>query len=543
MEQPSQNQPVPPDGLAGLKAHGVTDAISGFIVFLLALPLSLGIAKASDFPPITGLLTAIIGGVVVSFLAGSKLTIKGPAAGLIVIVAGAVADFGGGETGWKLALGAIVVAGVIQVLFGVFKLGKLADVFPLSAIHGMLAAIGIIIMAKQIPVLLDIDPALTKGKEPLELIRDIPMFLTKLDPKATLIGVISLWVMLSWHQNRVKFLKLIPAPLVVLLIAVPAQLLMDFQHTEPAYALVHIGNLLEVVKVNVSFAGIAQPGVFIKYVIMFALVGTLESLLTVKAIDMMDPYKRKSNANQDLIAIGVGNTLAGILGGLPMISEVARSSNNVNNGAKTRWANFFHGFFILVFVLFASHLIEMIPNTALAAMLITVGIKLAHPKEFAHMFRIGTEQLAIFLTTIFFTLYEDLLVGIAAGMLLKIIIHLVNGMPWKNLFKAPVSVSFDNGRYLVTIGQAAVFTNWMGIKSQLESIPQGMEVTIDLSSTQLVDHSVMENLHHFEHDYTAAGGRVFIQGLENHKPLSSHKLAAHKKGKNGAEKSVEPELN
>lgn len=544
MEQPFQNQPAPPDGLEGLKAHGVTDAISGFIVFLLALPLSLGIAKASDFPPITGLLTAIIGGIVVSFLAGSRLTIKGPAAGLIVIVAGAVADFGGGETGWKLALGAIVVAGVMQVLFGVFKLGKLVDVFPLSAIHGMLAAIGIIIIAKQIPVLLDIDPALTKGKEPLELIRDIPMFLTRLDPKATLIGVISLWVMMSWHQNRVKFLRLIPAPLVVLLIAVPAQLLMDFQHTEPAYALVHIGNLLEVVKINVSFAGVAQLGIFIKYVIMFALVGTLESLLTVKAIDMMDPYKRKSNANQDLIAIGIGNVLAGILGGMPMISEVARSSNNVNNGAKTRWANFFHGFFILVFVLFAVHLIEMIPNTALAAMLITVGIKLAHPREFVHMFRIGTAQLAIFLTTIFFTLYEDLLVGIAAGMVLKIIIHLLNGTPWRHIFKSEVSISFEGGRYLVEIGRSALFTNWIGIKNQLESIPQGMEVTIDLSNTQLVDHSVMENMHHFEHDYTASGGRVFIQGLDNHKPLSSRKLAAHKKAKNGVHDNfAEPKLN
>ncbi|MBP8240095.1 MAG: SulP family inorganic anion transporter, partial [Saprospiraceae bacterium] len=286
MQQDTVKKSPPADGLAGLKAHGTSDAISGFIVFLLALPLSLGIAKASDFPPITGLLTAIIGGLVVTFLAGSRLTIKGPAAGLIVIVAGAVADFGGGETGWKMALGAIVVAGVIQILFGVFKLGKLADIFPLSAIHGMLAAIGIIIIAKQIPVLLDIDPALTKGKEPLELLAEIPFFLTHIDPKATVIGVISLWVMTSWHNNTVPILKKIPAPLVVLLIAVPAQLTMDFQHTEPEYALVHIGNLLEVVKVNVDFGGFAQPGVFVKYVVMFALVGTLESLLTVKAIDM-----------------------------------------------------------------------------------------------------------------------------------------------------------------------------------------------------------------------------------------------------------------
>jgi MFS superfamily sulfate permease-like transporter len=329
------NKVLPKDGVAGLQQNFVEDATSGFIVFLLALPLSLGIAKASDFPPIMGLVTAIIGGLLVSFLAGSKLTIKGPAAGLIVIVAGAVADFGGGEQGWHLALGAIVVAGVVQVLFGVFKLGKLADLFPLSAIHGMLAAIGLIIIAKQIPVLLDVNPALTKGKGPIELLTNIPQFLLNLDPKATLIGILSLWVMTSWHRSA-GFLKKIPASLVVLMLAIPAELIMDFQHTEPAYALVHIGNLMENIKYNVDFSGIFQPGIFVKYVIMFALVGTLESLLTVKAVDMLDPYKRKSDTNKDLIAIGAGNILAGVLGGLPMISEVARSSNNVSNGAKTR---------------------------------------------------------------------------------------------------------------------------------------------------------------------------------------------------------------
>jgi len=522
---------APADGLAGLKNHWQTDATSGFIVFLLALPLSLGIAKASDFPPLMGLVTAIIGGIVVSTLAGSRLTIKGPAAGLIVIVAGAVADFGGGETGWHLALGAIVVAGLIQILFGVLRLGKLADFFPLSAIHGMLAAIGLIIIAKQIPVLLDIDPAMTKGRGPLELLASIPNFLAHLDPKATLIGVVSLWVMTSWHTLSVPFLKKIPAPLVVLLLAIPAELMMDFQHTEPAYALVHIGNLLENVRWNVDFSGIALTGTFIKYVVMFALVGTLESLLTVKAIDMLDPFKRKSNTNRDLIAIGVGNTLAGVLGGLPMISEVARSSSNVSNGAKTRWANFFHGFFILAFVVLGSHLIELIPNTALAAMLITVGLKLAHPREFIHIFQIGKEQLAVFLVTIFFTLFEDLLVGIAAGMVLKMLIHLLNGAPFSSLFKAPAIVSFEGDRYLVEIEKCAVFTNFLGIKSRLEAIPQGMHVTIDLSGTRLVDHSVMENLHHFQHDYTAAGGTVDIIGLDDHRALSGHHLAARKKSR------------
>ncbi|HNG88899.1 MAG TPA: SulP family inorganic anion transporter, partial [Saprospiraceae bacterium] len=166
MEQHSKQTAVPKDGLAGLKENFGADATSGFIVFLLALPLSLGIAKASDFPPLMGLITAIIGGIAVSFFAGSRLTIKGPAAGLIVIVVGAVAEFGGGEQGWHWALGAMVVAGLIQILFGVLKMGKLVDFFPLSAVHGMLAAIGIILISKQVPVLLDINPAETKGKEP-----------------------------------------------------------------------------------------------------------------------------------------------------------------------------------------------------------------------------------------------------------------------------------------------------------------------------------------------------------------------------------------
>jgi MFS superfamily sulfate permease-like transporter len=212
-----------------------------------------------------------------------------------------------------------------------------------------------------------------------------------------------------------------------------------------------------------------------------------------------------------------------------MISEVARSSSNVNNGAKTRWANFFHGFFMLAFVLLASQLIELIPNTALAAMLITVGIKLAHPKEFVHTFNIGKEQLAVFLVTIIFTLYEDLLIGIAAGMVLEIVIHIFNGTPVSSMFKAPTLVSFEGDEYLVEIDKAAIFTNFLGVKNKLEAIPTGFNVTISLKNTKVVDHSVMESLDHFKHDYERTGGTVNIIGLDNHKPVSAHIHAARKK--------------
>jgi len=519
---------MPADGINGLFTNYKSDATAGFIVFLLALPLSLGIAKASEFPPVMGLITAIIGGLVTSLIAGSKLTIKGPAAGLIVIVAGSVADFGGGEAGWHHALGAMFVAAMIQILFGVLKFGKLTDFFPLSAIHGMLAAIGIIIIAKQIPVLLNVNPQIAAGKGPLSLLASLPQFISNLDFRGTMIGVASLAIMMGWPYLKNKGIGKIPAPLVVLMIAVPGELIMDFSHTEPAYALVHIGNLIENLHLNIDFDGFAQPGIFIKYVIMFALVGSLESLLTVKAIDLSDPYRRKSDNNKDLIAIGVGNAITSVLGGLPMISEVARSSANVSNGAKTRWANFFHGFFILIFVLLASRYIEMIPNSALAAMLIAVGIKLAHPREFIHTFSIGKEQLAIFVVTILVTLLEDLLLGIAAGMLLKIIIHLANGAPFSSLFKVPVLISFNHGNYLVEIEKSALFTNFIGIKSRLQSIPPGFNVTIDLCKTKLADHSVMENLEHFKHDYEHTGGTVNIVGLKDHHSFSNHHLAARK---------------
>lgn len=526
---------IPADGLAGLKENFSSDAISGFLVFLLALPLSMGIAQASDFEPIYGLLTALIGGLVVSFFAGSKLTIKGPAAGLIVIVAGSVADFGGGIQGWKFALGAVVVAGFLQILFGLLKFGKLSDIFPLSAVHGMLAAIGIIIISKQIHGLLGQNPMTEAGKpmvEPVELIQAIPHTLSNPNVKAMIVGLVSLLIVFGWPMLKNKIAKKIPAPLIVLLVAIPFAFFIGLQDILddkgfPKY-FVHFGKgLIDIFGINVSFGGLSMTGTFIKYVIMFALVGSLEALLTVKAIDMLDPFKRKSNYNKDLIAVGIGNMIAGLLGGLPMISEVARSSANVNNGGKTRWANFFHGVFILIFLLFAVSFSDLIPKPALAAMLIGVGFKLAHPKEFIHTFKIGKEQLAIFLVTIFFTLFEDLLIGIAAGMLLKIIIHLFNGASLSSIFKAPTEVSFEGNNYLVKISKAAVFTNFLGIKDKLESIPPGFNITIDLEKTKLVDHSVMENLEHFKHDYEVHdNSSVTIIGLDSHKSLSKHPLSS-----------------
>lgn len=513
----------------GIKENFRQDATSGFVVFLLALPLSLGIAAASGFPPIMGVVTAIIGGLVATFFTGSQLAIKGPAAGLIVIVADCVGAFGGGTEGWKLALGVMVVAGILQILMGFAKWGKFVDIFPISAVHGMLAAIGLIIIAKQVPVLLNVDPAIASGKSPFALYGAIPEFIGNFDPGVSMIGIVSLVIMIGWGFVKHPKLKVIPAPLLVLLFAIPTGLYLDLQDSAPSYTLVEVGRLADQVGLNSSFEGISQTGIFVKFVIMVSLVGTLESLLTVKAIDGLDPWKRKAEPNKDIIAIGVSNTLSGLLGGLPMISEVARSSANVAQGARTRWANFFHGLFLLVSALLAYRLLEMIPNSALAAMLIAVGFKLAHPKEFIKTFKIGSDQLAIFVTTIIITLGTDLLMGIGAGMVLKVLIHIKRGAPIPSIFRAGVTVSVKKETTTVTLGKAATFLNYLGLKKELDKVPAGQTISLNLSNTVLVDHTVLENLHQFESDYTRAGGKLIYDGLDELKPFSTHPYAARRR--------------
>lgn len=518
---------IPQDGLGGLKQNFKSDLLSGFLVFLLALPLSLGIAKASEFPPAMGVLTAMIGGLFVSFFAGSHLTIKGPAAGLITICAGAVMEMGGGETGWHLALGAVVVAGVIQILFGFLKLGSLSDFFPPSAVHGMLAAIGLIIFSKQIHILLGIDPALLKGKEPLELFAMIPDSLVHEDVRVTFIGLVSLLIIFGLPLLKNRVFKKIPPPLMVLLVTIPLAWIMDFRHTEPAFDMVNIGDFWANIGVNVRF-DLVGSWVFWKYVVMFLFINSIETLLTVKAIDGLDPWKRVSNPNKDLSAVGVGNALAGLLGGLPMISEVARSSANVNFGGRTRWANFFHGAFLLVAMFLFIPVIEMIPNTALAAMLIAVAYRLSSPNEFYKTYRVGADQLVIFVITILVTISTDLLLGVAAGILAKMLMHVLNGVPFGNLFRARFEAHQEGDTFRFQVKGSAIFSNLIGFKRSFSVVKPGNKVVLDFSEAHMIDHTFMEFMHQVEEHQVHSGGSLSAIGWERFKPFSNHPMATRK---------------
>ena len=518
---------VPAPGIAGLKTYWKTDLVSGFLVFLLALPLSLGIAKASGFPAAMGVLTAMIGGLFVSFFKVSALTIKGPAAGLITVCAASIAAMGGGEEGWHATGAIIVTMAILQIIFAYLKFGSFSDFFPHSAVHGMLAAIGLIIIAKQIPVLLGDDPMIYKGEGPIELFMDIPRFIHEAHWHIAMIGIVSLIVLFGLPMLKIRQLKKVPAPMIVLLLAIPLAISMHFRELEPDYSLVSVGNFWENVKMQADFSGIGTIP-FWKFVLMFLFVNSLESLLTVKAIDHLDPFRRESDYNGDLKALGAGNALSGLLGGLPMISEVVRSSANVNFGASTKWSNFFHGIFLFLAMLLMIPLIEMIPNTALAAMLIYAGYRLAAPREFFNTYRIGKEQLAIFLITIFVTLLEDLLLGVAAGILVKFLFHLYNGAPISSLFKAKYTVEKNETTTTIRVLGSAVFSNLLGYKKVLLSLPVGENVVFDFSTTRLIDHSFMHFVHHFQHEYLDSGGKFRITGLDKHKCLSNHELATRK---------------
>ena len=505
----------------GIKAFWKSDLKAGFLVFLIALPLSLGIAKASGFPPAMGVLTAMIGGLFSTFFNVSQLTIKGPAAGLITIAAAAVIEFGGGDAGWQVACAIIVVMALLQIAFGFLKLGSLSDFFPHSAVHGMLAAIGIIIFAKQIPVLLGDDPSMYSGETPLELLADIPRFIEFADWHIALVGILGLIILFTIPMIKLKVFKAIPAPMIVLLLAVPLALMMHFKDTEPEYSLVHIGDFWGTIGLNADFSYIGTFA-FWKYVLMFLFVSSLESLLTVKAVDSLDPDKRSSDYNGDLKGQGAGNVISGLLGGLPMISEVVRSSANIGFGAKSKWANFFHGIFLLIAMLLMIPIIEMIPNAALAAMLIYAGYRLAAPREFIHTYKIGKEQLVIFITTIAVTLLEDLLLGIAAGILVKFIFHSINSPGIKTLFRPDYKLDTQGRITKVTILNSAVFSNLIAFKKVLKKLEDQSKVTIDFSQAKLVDHSFITFLNRWEETQKDHGVDFKVIGLDKLRAFSTH---------------------
>ncbi|MEM0953763.1 MAG: SulP family inorganic anion transporter [Pseudomonadota bacterium] len=534
---------VPAGTIEGLKQTWKADMLSGFLVFLIALPLCLAISLACGYPAIAGVFTAIIGGILSAFISNSELTIKGPAAGLIVVALGCVTEFGftaGTDVAadiqaYRLALGVGVAAGVIQILFGVFRCGKLGEFFPTAAVHGMLASIGILVMSTQIPIVLGVQ---AQGA-PLERIAAIPSYVMGMNPTIGLIGGLSLLIMFSFPFIKNPRLKIVPAPMLVLLVAVPLGIVFDIgtaqtytfggqEHSLGPRYLVDVPNNMFTALVFPDFSGVLTS-VGIKYVIMFCLIGSVESVLSARAVDQIDPYRRKSNLDKDLLAVGIGNTAAAFVGGLPMISEIVRSKANIDNGAQTRFANLFHGVFLLAFVALVPALIDQIPLAALAAMLVFTGFRLAAPAEFLHMYHVGKEQLIVFIATILGVLATDLLVGIGIGIVVKAIVNVINGAPPMSLFKPSISISTDSegDSVTITVKNSAVFSTWIALRGKIVE-QTAARVIVNLTDARLVDHTVMSGLSYLQTEFQENHRELVIAGIEQHQPLSDHELAARK---------------
>lgn len=529
---------------AGSKPTLGKDFVSGFLVFLIALPLCLGIAMASGFPPVAGIMTAVVGGLLVSFLGSSRLTIKGPAAGMIVIVVGAVTELGAGDpmVGYKQALAVGVVAAVLQMVLALARTASAGAAMPTSVVHGMLAAIGVIIFAKQSHVALGVKP---EAKEPLALLAELPHSIANANLEIAAIGVVSLLVLFLMPplmKKIGKFQKL-PPQLIVLVFAVSLGLNFGldsshyytaFQHDYhigPEYLVSLPGSLLDAVAFP-DFSNILSP-VSIKYIMMFTLVGSIESTLSVLAVDALDPAKKPSDLNRDLLAVGAGNLVSSLIGGLPMISEIVRSKANIDAGATSKFSNFFHGLFLLLFVALLPMVLHQIPLAALAAMLVFVGTRLASPSEFKHMAHLGRDQLGVFLVTMVMTLATDLLIGVAAGLVVTLVLNVARGASPRALVKADVQIDRTEDTLVLTIRGAAGFRALTVVRDNAAELADTvLTVRVDLGEATMVSHTFLERLDGIADEWPNA--KLELVGLERLRSASKHPHASRWRGRRAA---------
>ncbi|WP_298901175.1 SulP family inorganic anion transporter [uncultured Psychroserpens sp.] len=513
---------------------------SGFVVSLIALPLGLGLAMASNAPAIAGVITAIVGGVIVSILGGSHVTITGPGNGLVIVTLGAISTLG-----LEAAYAAIICSGVLLMLLGFLRMGNLADFFPSSAIQGMLAAIGLIILGKQFHIMFG-----------HEIVRDSPIsYLIEIPYTikdalhyentgliyAAAAGILSLFIMVFYSKIRNKYLQLIPAPMwiVILSIGFSYYFEMVLHQDNPIareYMVPAIPTFSEITTQlpKVSFANIGGLA-FWGSVISLTLIASIESLLSIKAVDKLDPEKRRSNVNRDLKALGLGTIGSGFLGGLNVVTVIARSSVNVNNGGTNRSANFSHAFFLVVFIVLFSTQMTRIPLPALMAILVYTGYKLASPDLIKKIFSVGKEQLIIFFVTLLITLKLGLIIGISAGVLVTVIIHFIinkNVTLFLRHWVKPNVLMFKEedatSNYYVSVKHFCSFANFYRLKQKLDAISEDNDVIVDFSMCEFVDHTVMENLHNYQSAFAKKGGHFDIIGLDMHDADSKHPFALRK---------------
>ena len=501
-----------------LKKNLKKDLPASIVVFLVALPLCLGIALASGAPLFAGLISGIVGGIVVASLSGSQLSVSGPAAGLTVIVLGAITQLGSYQT----FLLAVVIAGAFQVLLGLIKAGTIGNYFPSSVIEGMLAAIGLILILKQLPHALGVDSDFSGDEGFFQQDHEntfsaISAAIGHFSLAAVVISLLSIAVLIIWPKFRQ--LSIVPAPLVVVLIGVVGSILFaGGAHALRPDQIVNIpvingfGEFLGLFTTP-DFSALKNKDVYI-VAGTIAVVASLETLLSLEAVDKIDPIKRVSPTNRELLAQGLGNMVSGMIGGLPMTSVIVRSSANVNAGARTKMSAIFHGTLLLLSLLFIPKVINLIPLSCLAAILLVTGYKLTRIGLFKHMYHKGWDQFVPFVVTIVAVLFTDLLKGVAVGMLVSIFYLLRTNM--RNPFFYKITDEGDKKNIRIKLAEEVSFLNKASIQVVLTNIPKETNVIIDGSNSRYIDPDVLETIFNYKHNAYTKGIIVTLENIKHH---------------------------
>lgn len=492
--------------MSSLFKHVGKDLSASIVVFFVALPLCLGIALASGAPLFSGLIAGIIGGVVVGALSGSSIGVSGPAAGLAVIVFTAIGTLGSFED----FLLAVILAGVIQIVFGILKAGVIGYYFPSAVIKGMLAAIGIIIVLKQIPHAFGYD-ADFEGDESFSqpdgenTFTALSSMLDSISPGAITLSLVSLFILILWEKvlsKKHRIFQLFPGPLAAVIIGLTFQSLVP----SDSYFYIQASHLVNVPipeDLNMflgqftfpNFGAITNLDVW-TVAFTLAIVASLETLLSVEAADKLDPDKRVTPTNRELFAQGTGNIFSGLIGGIPITQVIVRSSANVMSGGKTKMSTIFHGFLLLLAVILIPRLLNKIPLAVLAAVLLVVGYKLANPALFKSMFKLGRSQFLPFIVTVLGVVFTDILVGIAMGMAVSVVTILVENYKNSHFLNIVKDTKEANHVYM-TLAEELSFLNKGAIQRELSNLPDGTFLELDVRKTIRLNYDVIEILEDF----------------------------------------------
>jgi MFS superfamily sulfate permease-like transporter len=492
------------------------DAPAGLVVFLVALPLCLGISLASGAPLLAGMVSGIVGGLLVSVLSGSAVSVSGPAAGLTVVMLSAIATLGS----WPAVLAATAVAGVIQLLLGVARAGIIALYFP---------AIGIILILKQLPHFLGADTDYFEDMDFLQFngqntFSAIAAAARALSPGSVLVGVVSLVLLLLWDSPPVRrqpWARLVPGALVAVLVAVGLNQLLRTvapawqvrpEHLVKLPVLTSLGQLASEMTFP-DFDALRNPATY-GVAFTIAIVASLETLLSIEAVDNLDPRKRHTPPNRELLAQGAGNLLSGLLGGLPLTAVIVRSSANIAAGGQTKLAAFIHGILLLISLLFLGSVLNLIPLAALAAVLLLVGFKLTKPALYRQQWRLGWAQFGPFIITIAAVLFTDLLKGVSIGLVLGFFFILKDNAKAGSYLRRDSSAGDEeDGPLHLRLPEHVSFLNKASIVTTLEQLPSGSRVVLDGTRSDVIDHDVLEAIEAFRQAAPARGIELELRGI------------------------------